>query len=96
MCCSFEHLGVNLLIQILIGSLSEMVFKWWGCLLIYLCGVFAGSVTTSIVYSQIGLEGASAGISSLLTAYIGFKIMVLIFIYNEFHNFCLAMFLIYH
>lgn len=70
-----------------------MVHKWWRVLLVYLAGVIAGSVATSVVDPTMKLAGASGGVYSLVTAHIASIIMVIQFLYNEFHNFCLVMLL---
>ena len=40
----YFHVGFNLLIQLVLGIPFEMVHRWWRILLIYICGVAAGSL----------------------------------------------------
>ncbi|RZC41427.1 rhomboid-related protein 2 [Asbolus verrucosus] len=69
------HLFVNLLVQILLGIPLEMVHRWWRVLIIYFCGVLAGSLATSIADPNVKLAGASGGVYSLITAHIATIIM---------------------
>lgn len=73
----YFHLAVNLLVQILLGTPLEMVHRWWRVLWIYLAGVIAGSLGTSIFDPTVRLAGASGGVYSLITAHIATIIMVI-------------------
>ena len=42
----YFHIAFNLLIQLVLGIPLEMVHRWWRILLIYVCGVAAGSLGT--------------------------------------------------
>lgn len=53
-----------------------MVHKWWRVLIVYLAGVVAGSVATSVVDPTVKLAGASGGVYSLVTAHIASIILV--------------------
>ncbi|PSN43466.1 hypothetical protein C0J52_03213 [Blattella germanica] len=64
------HLIVNLLVQIMLGIPLEMVHGWWRVLLIYLAGVVAGSLGTSISDPAVYLAGASGGVYALITAHL--------------------------
>lgn len=64
------HLMMNLLIQILLGVALELVHHWWRVSLIYLAGVVAGSMGTSLTTPRIFLAGASGGVYALITAHI--------------------------
>ncbi|XP_055388945.1 protein rhomboid [Condylostylus longicornis] len=64
------HLFMNLLIQILLGVALELVHHWWRITLIYLAGVLAGSMGTSLTSPTIYLAGASGGVYALITAHI--------------------------
>ncbi|XP_077299637.1 rhomboid-4 isoform X2 [Arctopsyche grandis] len=64
------HLVVNLIVQLLLGIPLEMVHKWWRVLLIYLAGVVAGSLGTSITDPTVFLAGASGGVYALITAHL--------------------------
>lgn len=77
----FVHVGVmhimmNLIIQIFLGVALELVHHWWRVALVYLAGVAAGSMGTSIVNPHIFLAGASGGVYALITAHIATIIMV--------------------
>ena len=66
----FVHVGVmhimmNLIIQIFLGVALELVHHWWRVALVYLAGVLAGSMGTSIVNPNIYLAGASGGVYAL-------------------------------
>lgn len=66
----YVHLCANLLVQLLVGFLLEMVHGWWRILLIYLSGVIAGSLATSLFDPQVYLGGASGGVYALLAAHL--------------------------
>jgi membrane associated rhomboid family serine protease len=77
----FVHVGVmhilmNLIVQIFLGVALELVHCWWRVLLVYLAGVFAGSMGTSLSNPFIYLAGASGGVYALITAHIATIIMV--------------------
>ncbi|KAL6257164.1 hypothetical protein P5V15_012095 [Pogonomyrmex californicus] len=69
------HLVVNLLVQIMLGIPLEMVHKWWRVLIIYLAGVLAGSLGTSVSDPTVYLAGASGGVYALITAHVATIIM---------------------
>ncbi|KDR22447.1 rhomboid-related protein 2-like isoform X1 [Zootermopsis nevadensis] len=64
------HLVVNLVVQILLGIPLEMVHGWWRVLLVYLAGVMAGSLGTSVSDPGVYLAGASGGVYALIAAHI--------------------------
>lgn len=70
------HIMMNLIIQIFLGVALELVHHWWRVALVYLAGVLAGSMGTSIVNPRIFLAGASGGVYALITAHIATIIMV--------------------
>ncbi|XP_020277975.1 protein rhomboid-like isoform X2 [Pseudomyrmex gracilis] len=69
------HLVVNLLVQIMLGIPLEMVHKWWRVLIIYVAGVLAGSLGTSVSDPTVYLAGASGGVYALITAHVATIIM---------------------
>ncbi|XP_069702003.1 rhomboid-related protein 2-like [Periplaneta americana] len=69
------HLVVNLLVQLLLGVPLEMVHHWWRVLIIYMAGVVAGSLGTSITDPYVRLAGASGGVYAILFAHISTIIM---------------------
>ncbi|CAL4068571.1 unnamed protein product [Meganyctiphanes norvegica] len=64
------HLAFNTLVQVLVGIPLEMVHGSIriGCL--YLAGVVAGSLGTSVFNSDVYLVGASGGVYALLAAHL--------------------------
>lgn len=87
----FVHVGVmhilmNLIIQIFLGVALELVHQWWRVALVYLAGVVAGSMGTSIVNPEISLAGASGGVYALITAHLATIIMVSFFFYFDFYE----------
>lgn len=76
----FVHVGVmhilmNLIVQLFLGVALELVHHWWRVALVYIAGVAAGSMGTSIVNPRIYLAGASGGVYALITAHIATIIM---------------------
>ena len=76
----FVHVGVmhivmNLIVQIFLGIALEIVHCWWRVSLVYLSGVIAGSMGTSLVNPTTYLAGASGGVYALLTAHVATIIM---------------------
>ncbi|VVC24424.1 Hypothetical protein CINCED_3A023646 [Cinara cedri] len=70
------HLVVNLIVQLLLGVPLEMVHHGWRVLLIYLSGVLAGSLATSVTDPTVYLAGASGGVYALITAHVATIIIV--------------------
>jgi len=66
----YFHIGFNLLIQLVLGIPLEMVHRWWRILLIYICGVAAGSLATSLTDPDVYLAGASGGVYALIAAHL--------------------------
>lgn len=64
------HLVVNLAVQILLGIPLEMVHRWWRVLIIYLAGVVAGSLATSVSDPRVYVAGASGGVYAIITAHL--------------------------
>ncbi|GBP39100.1 Rhomboid-related protein 2 [Eumeta japonica] len=69
------HLVVNLLVQLFLGVPLEMVHCWWRVSLVYLAGVAAGSLATSLTDPKVYLAGASGGVYALLAAHIATIVM---------------------
>jgi len=76
---SQTHLIVNLIVQLLLGVPLEMVHRGWRVVLIYLSGVLAGSLATSVTDPSVYLAGASGGVYALITAHVATIIMVSLF-----------------
>jgi rhomboid-related protein 1/2/3 len=64
------HLTFNLIVQILIGIPLEMVHGSGRIACIYLSGVLAGSLNTSIFDPNAYLVGSSGGVYALLAAHL--------------------------
>ncbi|CAL4093437.1 unnamed protein product, partial [Meganyctiphanes norvegica] len=64
------HLVFNTLVQVLVGLPLEMVHGSFrvGCL--YIAGVIAGSLGTSVFDAEVYLVGASGGVYALLAAHL--------------------------
>lgn len=69
------HLVVNVVVQILLGVPLEMVHGWWRVLIVYISGVVAGSLSTSITDPKVYLAGASGGVYAIITAHVASIIM---------------------
>lgn len=67
---------VNVVVQLLLGIPLEMVHKWWRVLIVYLAGVIAGSLGTSVSDPNVYLAGASGGVYAIITAHVATIIMV--------------------
>lgn len=65
---SWLHLGYNVLTQLLFGVPLELVHGSLRTGVIYMAGVLAGSLGTSVVDSEVFLVGASGGVYALLAA----------------------------
>lgn len=70
------HLTKNLIIQLFLGVALEWNHSWWRISLIYVSGVAAGSMGTSIFKPNAMLVGASGGVFALITAHIATIILV--------------------
>ncbi|KAG5682476.1 hypothetical protein PVAND_011827 [Polypedilum vanderplanki] len=64
------HLIFNLIVQVLIGAPLEMVHGSVRIACIYLSGVLAGSLSTSIFDTNAYLVGSSGGVYALLAAHL--------------------------
>ncbi|CAG9864947.1 unnamed protein product [Phyllotreta striolata] len=64
------HLGFNLVVQLLVGLPLEMVHGSGRVALIYMAGVAAGSLGTSVFDNDVYLVGASGGVYALLAAHL--------------------------
>lgn len=64
------HLSFNVVIQLLFGIPLEVMHGSARIAVIYFAGVFAGSLGTSVVDSEVYLVGASGGVYALLAAHL--------------------------
>lgn len=65
-----------MLVQVVLGIPLEMVHSWWRVLIIYVAGVIAGSLGTSVADPTVYLAGASGGVYALLMAHMASLILV--------------------
>ena len=65
------------MVQVVLGIPLEMVHSWWRVLIIYLAGVTAGSLGTSVADPTVYLAGASGGVYALLLAHIASLMLVI-------------------
>lgn len=72
----FYHVFFNVLIQLLLGVPLEMVHKWWRVGIVYIAGVVAGSLASSITDPYSFLAGASGGVYALLAAHLASVVIV--------------------
>ena len=75
---SWWHLIFNLLVQLVVGLPLEMVHGSCRVLTVYMAGVLAGSLGTSVCDAgrQVYLVGASGGVYALLAAHIANVLLV--------------------
>lgn len=66
----YIHLIGNLIFQLLLGLPLEIVHKWWRVLIVYFCGVIAGSLAHSCTDHHVALAGASGGCYALIGAHL--------------------------
>ncbi|KAA0191295.1 Rhomboid protein [Fasciolopsis buskii] len=71
----YVHLAFNCLLQLVLGTLLELVHKFWRCGLVYLLGVIAGSLAHSVSDPYVLLAGASGGCYALIGAHLATIIM---------------------
>lgn len=64
------HLAFNLIVQLLVGLPLEMVHGSMRIGCVYLAGVLAGSMGTSVFDPEVYLVGASGGVYALLAAHL--------------------------
>ncbi|XP_065349629.1 rhomboid-related protein 2 [Cloeon dipterum] len=69
------HLIVNMVVLLMLGIPLEMVHHWWRVLIVYLAGVVAGSLGTSVTDPYVYLAGASGGVYAIITAHLATIIM---------------------
>ncbi|KAI7806428.1 rhomboid-related protein 2 [Triplophysa rosa] len=79
-----EHILGNLLMQLLLGIPLELVHKGFEVGMVYMAGVLAGSLASSIFDPRSALVGASGGVYALMGGYfmnavVNFKEMSLLF-----------------
>jgi len=54
---------------------QPFILGWWRVLLVYMSGIIAGSLGTSIFLPGVYLSGASSGIYALISAHLATVIM---------------------
>ena len=48
------HITTNTLVQLLVGLPLELVHRWWRIAIVYMSGVLAGSLGTSVFDPKVG------------------------------------------
>ncbi|OWA50005.1 putative Rhomboid-related protein 3 [Hypsibius exemplaris] len=66
----YWHLIMNMVSQVGIGIPLELVHKFWRIGPVYLLGVVAGALGTSVTDPNVFLAGASGGVYALIAAYL--------------------------
>ncbi|KAL7061123.1 hypothetical protein AAHC03_09087 [Spirometra sp. Aus1] len=66
----YIHLVFNCLLQLVLGTLLELVHKFWRVGIVYLLGVLAGSLAHSVSDPFVALAGASGGCYALIGAHV--------------------------
>ncbi|XP_020373843.1 rhomboid-related protein 3 [Rhincodon typus] len=70
-----EHLGFNVVLQLLVGVPLEMVHGALRISFIYLAGILAGSLATSIADMTAPVAGSSGGVYALVSAHLANVVM---------------------
>ncbi|VVC44262.1 Hypothetical protein CINCED_3A014559 [Cinara cedri] len=78
------HLIFNLIVQLLVGLPLEMVHGSLRIGVVYMAGVLAGSLGTSVFDSNVFLVGASGGVYALLAAHLANVMLVNTYLYSVF------------
>ena len=76
------HLLFNLLVQLLVGLPLEMVHGSTRIGAVYMAGVLAGSLGTSVFDTDVYLVGASGGVYALLAAHLA-NVLLVIFCFSS-------------
>jgi membrane associated rhomboid family serine protease len=87
------HLVVNMMVLLMLGIPLEMVHHWWRVLIVYLAGVVAGSLGTSVTDPYVYLAGASGGVYAIITAHLATIIMVFNLQMSYFGNYLIIKFI---
>jgi len=69
------HVSFNILIQLILGVPLEMVNGWYRVGAVYISGVVAGSLWTSIMKPGVFLSGGSGGVYALIMSHLATVIM---------------------
>lgn len=71
----FYHIFFNTLMQLILGVPLEMVHKWYRVGVVYMIGVVAGSLGSSLSDPRALLAGASGGVYALIAAHLATVIL---------------------
>ncbi|TKC38387.1 hypothetical protein EI555_013657, partial [Monodon monoceros] len=71
-----EHLGLNVVLQLLVGVPLEMVHGATRIALVYVAGVVAGSLAVSVADMTAPVVGSSGGVYALVSAHLANIVMV--------------------
>jgi len=69
------HVSFNILVQLVLGIPLEMVHGAWRVCAVYISGILAGSLWTSVLKPGVFLSGASGGVYALIMGHLGTVIM---------------------
>lgn len=75
-CCRIEHLGLNVVLQLLVGVPLEMVHGAARISFVYVAGVVAGSLAVSVADMRAPVVGSSGGVYALVSAHLANIVMV--------------------
>ncbi|KAL1501688.1 hypothetical protein ABEB36_006972 [Hypothenemus hampei] len=71
----WRHLTTNLVVQIFLGIALEYRNRWWRVFTVYMAGILAGSLLTSVADPKVYLSGASGGVYAIVTAHVANMIL---------------------
>lgn len=71
----YNHIIMNLIVQLALGIPLEMVNKWRRVLTVYFLGGIAGCLAHAVIDGSVRLGGASGGVYALMTAHLAQVIM---------------------
>ncbi|RMB95321.1 hypothetical protein DUI87_28308 [Hirundo rustica rustica] len=74
-CCRIEHLGLNVVLQLLVGVPLEMVHGAARISFVYVAGVVAGSLAVSVADMRAPVVGSSGGVYALVSAHLANIVM---------------------
>lgn len=61
---------MNLVFQLVVGIPLEYIYGWWRVTFVYVAGVIANVIGTSIIYPEKHIFGSSGGVYALIGAYL--------------------------
>ena len=73
------HIMLNIFVQLIFGIALEHYFEAYRVAIIYIIGVFAGSITGAFIEPEKKVIGSSAGAYSIVVAFLVFFARVRLF-----------------